>query len=158
SETATEGKKLIYQFNDRGNLTSVRDELGYGQFCEYEAGEDLPNSPTGSSKVQKAVMNRLRSPDLSVGWTSTARGGTAVKDTSAQGRCMGVPYMKLSRSASGVSSYQPAESVSLEGGKRWTLSAYVKAETVQGDAYMRVRVNQGQWQEGPKMTGSTPAK
>ena len=158
SETATEGKKLIYQFNDRGNLTSVRDELGYGQFCEYEAGEDLPNSPTGSSKVQKAVMNRLRSPDLSVGWTSTAGGGTAVKDTSAQGRCMGVPSMKLSRSASGVSSYQPAESVSLEGGKRWTLSAYVKAETVQGDAYMRVRVNQGQWQEGPKMTGSTPAK
>lgn len=53
SETATEGKKLIYQFNDRGNLTSVRDELGYGQFCEYEAGEDLPNSPTGSSKVQR---------------------------------------------------------------------------------------------------------
>ena len=146
-----DGKVIYYQFNDKGNVISVRDELGYAQFAKYESGHE--NTPSAVSKLQKAVINRLRRADLSsVGagassatvWQQIVDApNLASVDETAGGRCLNLKSMKLVRkSASGDLYYR--QKVTLEKGKTYTLSAFAKAEDVEKNgsgegAFMRIR-------------------
>ena len=151
-DTASDaGKKLYYQFNDSGNVVAMRDELGYGQFVKFEAGVD--NKPSEVSKLRKVVINQLRKIDFSSQWTG---GGSAVKDSST--RCLGMPSVKLTGNTNGESYYQ--QSVTLLPGQTYTLSAYIKAEDVQGGngAFLRLVSADGWTQvDSEPVTGSTPA-
>ena len=53
----TPGKTITYQFNDADNVVCMFDELGYAQATQFSSS--IPNTATKSSRMQKAVMNRL---------------------------------------------------------------------------------------------------
>ena len=70
------------------------------------------------------MVNILRHPDFSDNWVAA---GTAVKDASVT--CLNAPSVKLT--AKGGSCLYRQE-VTLEGGKKYTLSAYAKCQNVDG--------------------------
>ena len=131
------GKKLTYQFNDGGNVVCVRDELGYARFTKYDSA--IENTPSDSSRLQKAVVNLLTHPDLRSGWSQLtgASGDSAGPDTATL--CLNMATMYLHKAAAGgETKYQ--QTVTLEGGKDYSLSAYVKTSGVTGTgAFMRIR-------------------
>ena len=131
------GKKLTYQFNDGGNVVCVRDELGYARFTKYDSA--IENTPSDSSRLQKAVVNLLAHPDLRSGWSQLtgASGDSAGPDTATL--CLNMATMYLHKAAAGgETKYQ--QTVTLEGGKDYSLSAYVKTSGVTGTgAFMRIR-------------------
>ncbi|MDL2205638.1 hypothetical protein LJC33_01860 [Eubacteriales bacterium OttesenSCG-928-N13] len=141
SEGATSGKKIIYQFNDRGNAISVRDELGYAQFVKFDEAQE--NTPIAASFAQRAVINRILAPSLmkdnkgidALAWqqvvenkqTAKAPGNLCTFDNK-QNRCLSCASMKLVRKLDGALRY--SQRVKLEPGEDWTLSAYVKVKDV----------------------------
>ena len=68
--TVVNGKRMIYQFNDFGNVVSVRDELGYASYSKFSEAL-LPNHPEQVSKLQRSVINLLPNLDFASGWTTT---------------------------------------------------------------------------------------
>ena len=139
---ATAGKKIIYQFNDKGNVISTRDELGYAQFVKYESGQE--NAPTAVSTTQRAVINRIRRPvllkdssNIGAEWTKTVQNaetdpktnpGNIATFDNKNNRCLNCASMKMMRKKTGAVKF--SQSVVLEKGKQWTLSAYVKANAI----------------------------
>ncbi|MEG2623081.1 MAG: DNRLRE domain-containing protein, partial [Clostridia bacterium] len=147
--SAATDKRVFYQFNDQGNVLSVRDELGYAQFARYEAGEGNENKPTEVSKLQRAVVNLLRRPDFGGAtetnpvWTlvnpnayhkiTNALGNVAAVDESPSAQCLSLNPIRLKRnSASG--DLRAEQEVLLDLGKVYTFSAYVKADDVHSAA------------------------
>ena len=131
------GKKLTYQFNDGGNVVCVRDELGYARFTKYDSA--IENTPSDSSRLQKAVVNLLTHPDLRSGWSQLtgASGDSAGPDTATL--CLNMATMYLHKAAAGGETLY-RQTVTLEGGKEYSLSAYVKTSGVTGTgAFMRIR-------------------
>ena len=61
--TVENGKRMIYQFNDFGNVVSVRDELGYASYSKFSEAL-LPNHPEQVSKLQRSVVNLLPNHDF----------------------------------------------------------------------------------------------
>lgn len=150
SDSSNEGRKLVYQFNDSGNVICVRDELGYARFTKFDSG--LENKPSAESTLRRAVMNILRHPDLSADWTSS---GTAAKDTT--NTCLNVPSAKLTANG-GESMYR--QTVTLEGRKKYTLSAYLKCSGVTGNgAFVRLTKtnNASEKAQSTALTGTTDA-
>ena len=97
---ASTGKKITYQFNDVGNVTCIKDELGHAQFTKFSAS--LKNAPSESSKMQKAVVNRLRRPDFSGEWSSVI-GGTDTVTLDTATRCLGEPSVAIAKTGAGES-------------------------------------------------------
>ena len=131
------GKKLIYQFNDSGNVTCVKDELGYAQFTKFSSS--ITNAPSESSKMQKAVINRLRMPDMSGLWTSVGAvsPNTVAVDTTM--RCLGIPSVKITKGNASDVCYR--QQVKLEPDKSWSLSAFIKTTGFTdgtGNVFLRV--------------------
>lgn len=124
-ETASSdaGKKLYYQFNDSGNVVSVRDDLGYARFTKFESG--IENRPSEQSPIRKAVINLLRSPDFAANWeANTANStGTITKDTTVT--CMGAPAMKFVPTTVGM---EYRQEVTLKADTVYVFSAYVKTQ------------------------------
>ena len=125
-------KSLYYQFNDMGNVTSVRDDLGFGRFTKFDSA--IYNKPVAESTLKRVVVNLLQHPDLSADWTVS---GSAVKDSTTT--CMGVPSAKLTSSASENSVYR--QEVTLQPNTKYTFSAYVKVQNVGGNAgaFLKIR-------------------
>ena len=132
------GKKLIYQFNDNGNVVSVRDELGYARFMNYESG--TPNSPKAVSKLRKVVMNRLRNLRMGSPWTAVMNGGSGSAAQDANTRCLGLASGKVVSSGTSGEVIYRSETVNVERGKAWTFSAYVKTSGLSGSGGARVRL------------------
>ena len=142
SAGATAGKKIIYQFNDKGNVISTRDELGYAQFVKYESGQE--NAPSAVSTTQRAVINRIRRPvllkdssNIGAEWTRTVQNeetnpktnpGNICGFDNKTNRCLSSASMKMVRKKTGDIKF--SQTVDLEQGKKWTLSAYVKANAI----------------------------
>ncbi|MBR4537363.1 MAG: carbohydrate binding domain-containing protein, partial [Clostridia bacterium] len=124
----TEGKTLVYHFNDAGNVVSVNDGLGYGCFAGYSASMPL-NHPEYTSKMQRAVNNYLKNHNfLSVNtdWTSqNLNGATGSGAYNSDEIYAGGRAYKLSKTnASGqVTVYQ---NVTLAKNKTYTFSCYYK--------------------------------
>lgn len=125
-------KSLYYQFNDMGNVTCVRDDLGFGRFTKFDSA--IYNKPIAESTLKRVVVNLLQHPDLSADWTVS---GSAVKDSTTT--CMGVPSAKLTSSASENSVYR--QEVTLQPNTKYTFSAYVKVQNVGGTAgaFLKIR-------------------
>ena len=149
------GKKLYYQFNDAGNVTCVRDDLGFAQFTKFDSG--IENKPSQVSKLRKAVVNRLRKSDFNSQWTAVTAGGTATKDTSAS--CLNCASVKLNKTGAGEVIYR--QQVALEAGTPFTLSAYVKTDGLTGGgAFLRIKpVTAGAFTAvtSDELTGTTDA-
>lgn len=130
------GKTLTYQFNDQGNVMCVKDELGYAQFTKYSSS--FQNTPVNESSLQKAVVNRIRYPDMKEPWSTQKANSadTVARDTATT--CISVPSLKIIKTTSGGES-RGYQSVTVERDKHWTFSAYIKTTALTGgNAFVRL--------------------
>ncbi len=109
------------------------------------------------SKLRKAVVHRLRKSDFNSQWTAVTAGGTAAKDVDAS--CLNCASVKLNKTGAGEVIYR--QEVPLEAGTAFTLSAYVKTDSLTGGgAFLRIRpVTAGAFEavSSDGLTGTTDA-
>ncbi|MBR0463797.1 MAG: DNRLRE domain-containing protein, partial [Clostridia bacterium] len=123
--------ELIYQFNDNGNVVSVRDDAGYAAYKGYDA--EYPNYPDVASRLQRTSVNLLtnHSFETSTGttyWTTALSNGATGSFTYATNiKKMGGKSLKTSHTnASGEMTVSQA--VTVKTGETYTFSGYVRTE------------------------------
>ncbi len=149
--TVVNGKRMIYQFNDFGNVVSVRDELGYASYSKFSEAL-LPNHPEQVSKLQRSVVNLLPNHDfeLSGYWSNVCYyNGQATFTYDTTEKYMGTRSMKVNKTNSEGNACLFMNFNKLEVGKTYTLSAYMKS-TLDVNCY--ATVSQGAWYDGEKVT------
>ena len=126
------GKKNIYQFNDAGNTKSIRDDEGNAQYYSYNEGPTNKNKLQLESKLQKSIMNVLKNHNAEVNsdwvsqsWTTSA--GLGSFDTTV--KYLGKQSLKISKTNT-VDRQFYSQQLSLEKGKTYTLSGYMKTDNV----------------------------
>ena len=149
--TVVNGKRMIYQFNDFGNVVSVRDELGYASYSKFSEAL-LPNHPEQVSKLQRSVVNLLPNHDfeLSGYWSNVCYyNGQATFTYDTTEKYMGTRSMKVNKTNNEGNACLFMSFNKLEVGKTYTLSAYMKS-TLDVNCY--ATVSQGAWYDGEKVT------
>ena len=149
--TVENGKRMIYQFNDFGNVVSVRDELGYASYSKFSEAL-LPNHPEQVSKLQRSVVNLLPNHDfeLSGYWSNVCYyNGQATFTYDTTEKYMGTRSMKVNKTNSEGNACLFMSFNKLEVGKTYTLSAYIKGT---GTTYCYATVSQGAWYDSEKVT------
>ena len=149
--TVVNGKRMIYQFNDFGNVVSVRDELGYASYSKFSEAL-LPNHPEQVSKLQRSVVNLLPNHDfeLSGYWSNACYyNGQATFTYDTTEKYMGTRSMKVNKTNNEGNACLFMSFNKLEVGKTYTLSAYMKS-TLDVNCY--ATVSQGAWYDGEKVT------
>ncbi len=133
------GNQKILQFNNWGNTVSVQDDQGRAQFAKYAADANengKGNQLSLSSKLQNTVGNLLVNNDLEYEaiWSdlNSAVSHTITSEAFYHGR----NSMKIHRSTAGIASGVVSEAFSVEAGKSYTFSAYVK--TGAASAYLSI--------------------
>ena len=98
------GKTITYQFNDSGNVVCMFDELGYAQSATFS--ESVANTPMSVSKLQRAVINQIRSIGFEANWTAQkASADTIARDTAT--KCLNMPSVKMVKKLGGRSDLSP---------------------------------------------------
>lgn len=149
--TVSDGKRLIYQFNDWGNVVSVRDELGYASYSKFSE-QLLPNHPEQVSKLQRSVINMLPNHDFESNdyWNHVCYdGGLASFTYDSSQKYMGTRSMKVNKSNQEGNACLHMNYSNLTIGQTYTLSAYIKST---GSVYCYATVSQGNWYDGEKVT------
>lgn len=124
--TVVNGKRMIYQFNDFGNVVSVRDELGYASYSKFSEAL-LPNHPEQVSKLQRSVINLLPNHDFElVGyWNTALNDGEGSFAYVTDQKYLGLPiHANDENNADGNLCVYMSYS-NLEIGKAYTLSGYI---------------------------------
>lgn len=144
-------KHLYYQFNDFGNVVSVRDDLGYASYSKFSE-ELLPNHPEQISKLQRSVINLLPNHDFELNgyWSTVSYGGEGTYAYSTDQKHMGSRSMKVSKTNTDGNMCVYMNYTALEIGKTYTLSAYIRST---GSVYTYATVSFGsKWYDGEKVT------
>jgi len=137
------GKKLIYHFNDYGNVVAVQDELGYAKYASY-TDETLPNHATEVSRMQRAVVNMLPNHDFEnasdTNWTTGLEGGaTGTHSYATDYKRYGSRSVKMAKTNS-VGAMTRSITMAVTTGQTYTFSGYVRTS---GSATCFARVNAG---------------
>lgn len=139
STTSNTGKTITYQFNTAGNVVCAYDELGYAVSNTFS--DTVVNQQLAASKMRKVVINRITNIDFasSSAWAATKAnsGDTVAQNTST--RCLNMPTLKITKTASGDTSHRLNVSITEAG--TYTFSAYVKntAALASGGLFVRIR-------------------
>ena len=147
---AANDHQIIYQFNDRGNIVSVRDELGYAYYKTYDSS--YPNYPDVASRLQRTSVNMLanHSFETTSDWTtSTAGGATGTHSYASDYRRQGSKAAKMNRTnTSGTMAI--SQTVSVTYGERYTLSCWARTDS--SAVNVRAQVASGYTWSGLKQT------
>lgn len=149
--TVVNGKRMIYQFNDFGNVVSVRDELGYASYSKFSEAL-LPNHPEQVSKLQRSVINLLPNHDFESDgyWSTVSYGGTGTYAYSTDQKYLGTRSMKVNKTNTDGNMCVKMNYDKLVIGKTYTLSAYIRGT---GSTYTYATVSfGGKWFDGEKVT------
>ena len=149
--TVIDGKRLIYQFNDYGNVVSVRDDLGFASYSKF-SDQLLPNHPEQVSKLQRSVINLLpyHSFDQGTGWSTVMYyDGAGTFSYATDQKYIGSKSMKVNKTNDAGNMCVYRNYSNLEVGKTYTLSAYIRST---GSVYCYATVSQGTWHDGEKVT------
>ena len=133
------GNVEIHQFNDYGNTVSIRDGEGRAVYAQYaknivnvdgEEEEGKRNQMTLSSKLQYTVVNLLPNS----GFEKNADGFSTLDSAVTMTRSSAAAYygsysLALNRAAEGTESGLTTGNFTVEAGKNYTFSAYVKTGT-----------------------------
>lgn len=126
--TDGKGRTETYMFNHAGNTISVKNDKGFAQTKKYmEEGEAI-NKLSAVSKLQYTTPQYLKNPNIfdSSEWVGSASSGTTVSiNTDGQYVKMGKQSLKID-STSIASSGNYTQTLSLEKGKTYTFSGYVR--------------------------------
>ena len=119
--TDSQGRVNIYQFDNHGQIVSVRDAHGSAQYASYDNHPDRQSYLSAISKLQKTSLNMLMNPGFESGGAWQRSDGTLISgaDLTTQAY-IGANGLKLT---AGKTYYQ---TLSLEPGKTYTVSGYFK--------------------------------
>ena len=128
------GKKNIFQFNDYGNTIGIRDDEGNAKYYSYidEKTKAKTNKLQLESKLQKSIMNILNNhnAEASSDWTlaswTTSTGSGSYDITN---KYLGKQSLKVTKTNT-VDRHFYSQQLSLEKGKTYTLSGYLKTDNV----------------------------
>lgn len=164
--TDVEGRKAQYQFNDYGNTVCVIGSDGSASYTKF--GNTVNGTSTNdinkiiqSSKTQKFGVNYLlnHNAEATGNWTLNSYDGSIGTHTyETDQRYFGGKSIKLSKS--NTAGYEAAvQNITLEKGKTYTLSGYVKTSDVSGSsgAFLRALYNTSSGQaylDSPILTGT----
>lgn len=133
------GNQEIIQFNNYGSTVSIQDDEGMAQFYRYKGNSDVAKASqlALSSKLQNTVVNQIynSSFESSSGWTTSSGNASTGSWSYASSGYMGSKALMIKRTAnSGSFGIQPTSSYycTVEPGKTYTLSAYVKTSSMSG--------------------------
>ncbi|HIU14971.1 MAG TPA: DNRLRE domain-containing protein, partial [Candidatus Ventricola intestinavium] len=150
--TVANGKRMLYQFNDFGNVVCVRDELGYASYSRFS--EDLlPNHPQQVSKLQRSVINLLPNHDFEMSgyWSHVCYyDGQANFTYDTAQKYMGTRSTKVDKTTDVGNACVYQNYTNLTVGKTYTFSGYIRSS---GSVYTYATVSCGsQWFDGEKVT------
>ena len=128
--SSDEVKKLMYQFNDNGNVVCVRDELGYASYSKFSEGL-LPNHPEQISKLQRSVINLLPNHNFELDgyWTTgTNDGGEGTFEYDTTQRYVGSRSLKMVKTNGAGNLCAHMNYAQLTVGKKYTFSGYIRSD------------------------------
>lgn len=149
--TVENGKRLIYQFNDWGNVVSVRDELGYASYNKFSDAL-LPGHPEQVSKLQRSVVNLLPNHNFESdgNWNTVAYGGVGTFGYATDQKYLGTRSMKVNKTNSDGNMCVYMSYSNLTIGKTYTLSGYIRST---GSVYTYATISHNsKWYDGEKVT------
>ncbi|WFF71985.1 DNRLRE domain-containing protein [Proteiniclasticum sp. QWL-01] len=160
------GRTNIYQFNNMGKTISIRDQEGSASFSEYNSkGAGNSNKLTLSSKLQRTVINLIRNPGLErdTDWSSNAVNGSIGQVEKISTMPLMGSYSKLISKTNPDGLHQITQSQTLEKGKTYTLSAWMKptelASGASTGAYLRIQYTNSagtaSYQYSPFLSGTS---
>ena len=126
-------QQTTYQFNDRGNTTSIKDKEGYVTTLDYHFV--YPNKVTLETPLRKPSMNYLKNHNMesSTDWALVSEAGsTASGAISTEDKYIGNQSLKINKSNT-VGSHSYQQNISLVKGKTYTLSGYIKTSNISGE-------------------------
>ncbi|MBW8383841.1 MAG: DNRLRE domain-containing protein, partial [Youngiibacter sp.] len=126
------GRSNTYQFNNQGNTISIKDNGGYGAYYGYSTAGSTKNKLTIESKLQKTVVNELRNHGGESGsywFLEQFNGATGSFSYATDQKQLGNQSIKVIKIGMGGSLFS-SQSMTLEKGKTYTLSAYMKTSGV----------------------------
>jgi RHS repeat-associated protein len=132
SFTDSKNRKTIYQFNNEGNTISIKDSNGSAQYYEYFKDGGRKNKLETQSKLQKTVLNYLLNHNLEQSnyWFVYSReNSTANVSYVIEDKYMGNQSLKLEKTNT-LGSHSIYQTVTLEKGKTYTLSGYIKTKDI----------------------------
>lgn len=141
--TGVNGKRMIYQFNDFGNVVSVRDELGYASYSKFSEAL-LPNHPEQVSKLQRSVINLLPNHDFELDgyWNTALNDGEGSFAYVTDQKYLGSRSMRMMKTNADGNLCVYMSYSNLEIGKAYTLSGYIRSSgNVQGYATVQHQNN-----------------
>ena len=141
--TVVNGKRMIYQFNDFGNVVSVRDELGYASYSKFSEAL-LPNHPEQVSKLQRSVINLLPNHDFELDgyWNTALNDGEGSFAYVTDQKYLGTRSMRMMKTNADGNLCVYMSYSNLEIGKAYTLSGYIRSSgNVQGYATVQHQNN-----------------
>ncbi|KLU74971.1 DNRLRE domain-containing protein [Clostridium botulinum] len=134
--TDSRQKKNIYQFNNVGNTVSIRDDNGNALYYNYDnkssGKKEADNKLSLESKLQKPSVNYLKnhSGEFDLYWsTGYFNGATGSADYSSEEKYLGNRSLKIQKN-NDLSRYYFGQAITLEKGKTYTLSSYVKTDGI----------------------------
>ena len=122
-----------YQFNDWGNTLCIKDPDGNAQYSTFFHDNninDKNNKLISDSKLQKTIVNYLKNhnAEKSTYWNASKWGNYAgTNDYSTEESYLGKQSIKIYNS-NGLGALDMEHSTTVERGKTYTLSAYVKTK------------------------------
>ncbi|WP_160680471.1 DNRLRE domain-containing protein [Clostridium sp. C8-1-8] len=128
--TDSKGRRTTYQFNNYGNTTGVTASDGSAKYYDYidNINDSNKNKTKSESKLQKTNTNLLLNHNFedSNNWNpGTWNGNVSSKGYVTEDKYLGNQSLKInSTTEAGGTDYEQA--LTVEKGKRYTLSAYVK--------------------------------
>ena len=152
----TNGKSIIYHFNNAGNVVSSHDEMWHGVAAEYNSGID--NTPSASSNLIKTVINRLTHTDFNSGWTQVKTCSSDTYTWVTGTLCMNMPTVRIVKN--GLGEFIQRMTAQLSESGTYTLSAYLKtdgltvADGYKG-AFLRVSANGDTYESRPAISATS---
>lgn len=127
------GRKTTYQFNNSGNTVSIKDDNGHAQYYKYiEEEGNNKNRLSSQSKLQKVTINHLlnHSAESTGYWNSGVwAGSTGTNSFTAEDKYIGNKSLKVEKTNT-ISRHFYSQELTLEKGKTYTLSGYVKTSNI----------------------------
>ncbi|VTQ88082.1 DNRLRE domain-containing protein [Hathewaya histolytica] len=149
------GRSHIYQFNNLGNTVSVKDTDGSAEYYKYFDKENNKNKLELESKLQKTTKNYLKNHNIELNnteWTKDSwTGSSGSADVTSEDKYLGNKSLKINKTNDKSRQFY-SQSLNLEKGKTYTLSAYVKSKNISNKnskgagVFVNYQNNKGSWE------------
>jgi RHS repeat-associated protein len=128
--TDIKGKSSVYQFDNSGKTVSTKDAEGNAKYYKFENATNTTKL-SSDSKLEKTVINYSPNSGAETDefWAGDNDGGTGTYGYTTEEKHLGSRSLKITKSDNVLRQYMQ-QLVTVEKGKTYTFSAYVKTKDI----------------------------